>query len=100
MDHAADVGEPSMNLASFRQCMACARAGWFLSLAAALALAGGSAFSAESEVEAQARVLGQAHATVVGLRVQAVPDARSSRSLGPLREGSGVVIGDDGLVLT
>jgi serine protease Do len=38
--------------------------------------------------------------SVVKLTVKTVPDARSARSLGPQREGSGVVIDSSGLVLT
>jgi S1-C subfamily serine protease len=38
--------------------------------------------------------------SVVKLRSRAVPDARSNRTLGPVREGTGVVIDADGLVLT
>jgi S1-C subfamily serine protease len=38
--------------------------------------------------------------SVVKLRSKAVSDARSNRTLGPLREGTGVVIDADGLVLT
>jgi S1-C subfamily serine protease len=38
--------------------------------------------------------------SVVKVRAQAVRDARSSRSLGPEREGTGVVIDSNGLVLT
>ena len=37
---------------------------------------------------------------IVKVSVRAVPDARSNATLGREREGSGVVIGDDGLVLT
>jgi serine protease Do len=37
---------------------------------------------------------------IVKLAVQAVPDARSAATLGREREGSGVVIGDRGLILT
>ena len=37
---------------------------------------------------------------IVKVSTRAVPDARSARSLGNEREGTGVVIGDDGLVLT
>jgi serine protease Do len=37
---------------------------------------------------------------IVKVSARAVPDARSSESLGSEREGSGVVIGDNGLVLT
>ena len=37
---------------------------------------------------------------IVKVSVRAVPDARSNATLGSEREGTGVVIGDDGLVLT
>jgi S1-C subfamily serine protease len=37
---------------------------------------------------------------VVGLQVTAAEDARSAETLGREREGSGVVIGSDGLILT
>ncbi len=39
-------------------------------------------------------------AAIVKLSVQAIPDARSAATLGREREGSGVVIGDRGLILT
>jgi S1-C subfamily serine protease len=55
---------------------------------------------AASELEAQSRALQRASAAVVGLQVQALEDARSAATLGLERQGSGVVIGDDGLVLT
>ena len=53
-----------------------------------------------SAIEAQARALTRANAATIGLRAKAVEDARSVRTLGPVRLGSGVVIGADGLVLT
>ncbi|MGH8622778.1 MAG: hypothetical protein ACRET3_11610, partial [Burkholderiales bacterium] len=37
---------------------------------------------------------------VVKLSIKAVPDARTSDNLGAEREGSGVVFGDKGLILT
>jgi len=37
---------------------------------------------------------------IVKVQARAVPDARSSATLGAEREGTGIVIGDDGLVLT
>jgi S1-C subfamily serine protease len=37
---------------------------------------------------------------VVGVKVKALPNARTNATLGEERTGSGVVIGDDGLVLT
>lgn len=44
--------------------------------------------------------LNRAHEGVVGVLVRAAPGARSAETLGRQRAGSGVVIGDDGLVLT
>ena len=38
--------------------------------------------------------------SVVRVKVKSVPDARSNSTVGPEREGTGVVIGSDGLVLT
>ena len=37
---------------------------------------------------------------IVRCSARAVPDARSSATLGTEREGTGIVIGDDGLILT
>jgi S1-C subfamily serine protease len=83
------------------------RAVWIPALAACLAaLIGLTAARAQTpaaapgSLEAQASVLKRAADSVVGLRANAVEDARSARSLGPKRSGSGVVIGNDGLVLT
>jgi len=50
---------------------------------------GGSGFDAERFFNA-----------IVKVHARAVPDARSSASLGSERDGTGIVIGDDGLVLT
>ena len=44
--------------------------------------------------------LTRANAAVVGVQVKAAQGARSAETLGRERAGSGVVIGDDGLVLT
>ena len=52
------------------------------------------------ERAAQAQALQRAQRSVVGLRTEAVDGAGSSRTLGEKRQGSGVVIGADGLVLT
>lgn len=51
-------------------------------------------------VERQSRALERASEATLGLRVEAVEDARSARTLGRQRSGSGVVINADGLVLT
>jgi S1-C subfamily serine protease len=56
--------------------------------------------AAASELEARSRALQRASAAVVGLQVQALEDARSAATLGRERQGSGVVIADDDLVLT
>ena len=53
-----------------------------------------------ARLEERKAALNRANAAVVGVEVMAVEDARSISSLGRVREGSGVVIGDDGLVLT
>ncbi|MBL8359501.1 MAG: serine protease [Rubrivivax sp.] len=50
--------------------------------------------------DAMTRALQRASDAVVGVLVQAVDDARSASTLGLARQGSGVVISDDGLVLT
>ncbi|MDP3715243.1 MAG: S1C family serine protease, partial [Burkholderiales bacterium] len=53
----------------------------------------GMAHAAESQLTLD-------HFSVVKLTVKAVPDARSSRTLGAQREGTGVVIDSSGLVMT
>jgi S1-C subfamily serine protease len=53
-----------------------------------------------AELRAKTEALARANAAVVGVRVIAVEDARSIAQLGRARQGTGVVIGDDGLVLT
>ena len=55
---------------------------------------------AAPSIEAQSRALERASAAVVGLRTVAVDGARTERTLGRERSGSGVVISADGLVLT
>ena len=49
---------------------------------------------------ARTESLARANAAVVGVQAEAVEDARSIDTLGRRRQGSGVVIGADGLVLT
>ncbi|MBI5716490.1 MAG: serine protease [Burkholderiales bacterium] len=67
-------------------------------------LAGGLAATAAraqaSAIEVQSRALARASDAVVGIRATAVEGARSASTLGREREGSGVVITGDGLVLT
>ncbi|MFN9451475.1 MAG: S1C family serine protease [Rubrivivax sp.] len=48
----------------------------------------------------QLQALERATQSVVAVRSEAVEGARSARTLGPQREGSGVVIGTEGLILT
>ena len=50
--------------------------------------------------QAMLDALTRAHASVVGVRVSVADDARSAETLGQQRAGSGVMIGDDGLILT
>ena len=56
--------------------------------------------AAVARLEAHKEALTRANAAVVGVEVMAVEDARSIATLGRERQGSGVLIGDDGLVLT
>lgn len=59
-----------------------------------------SAPAATSPQQASVDAIARAMQAVVGLQVTAAEDARSAQTLGPEREGSGVVIGADGLILT
>lgn len=68
-----------------------------LLLAAALAPARAAD---EPDTKARQQALERAAAAVVGVQALAVDQARSASTLGRNRLGSGVVIGDDGLVLT
>ncbi len=67
---------------------------------AAVVLAGGLLFAQGAPGMAAERELTVDHLSVVKLTVKAVADARSSNTLGPQREGTGVVIDSSGLVLT
>jgi serine protease Do len=51
-------------------------------------------------VQSDAEALSRAADAVLGVQVEAVDGAYSAATLGPLRQGSGVVIDDQGLVLT
>ena len=67
----------------------------------ALALLAGAAPVAHGAAAAAAeREMTVDQFSVVKISVKAVPDARSARTLGPQREGTGVVIDSSGLVLT
>jgi len=100
-------------LAFQRHASGCGWRRWAPLLAAAAALTVGSARAAEpptdtatqvratlARLEAHKEALARANAAVVGLQVVAVEDARSIATLGKERQGSGVLIGDDGMVLT
>ena len=65
----------------------------------ALALFAGAAPVAQGAAAAD-RELTVDQFSVVKISVKTVPDARSARTLGPQREGTGVVIDSSGLVLT
>jgi serine protease Do len=77
---------------------------WLVSLlsaaASCAALATSPSAGPSTELETQSRALERAANAVVGVQTLAVPDARSNSTLGRLRQGSGVVIAPDGLVLT
>jgi len=79
--------------------------GWLVGLRCCLTLLGAlaAALAAQAQpmdVATQSRLLNRAADAVVGVRAKAVEDARSSRTLGSARQGSGVVIDANGLVLT
>ena len=59
-----------------------------------------AAASAAAEFQAHQVAMRRANAAVVGIETMAVEDARSSENLGRERQGSGVLINADGLVLT
>ena len=65
-----------------------------------LASTGAPTAAPGTELETQSRALQRAANAVVGVQSLALPDARSNSTLGRVRQGSGVVIGSDGLVLT
>jgi serine protease Do len=67
-------------------------------LVLSVCLLGGATLAWAQQPDAQA--LERASDAVVGVLVEAVEDARSANTLGRVRQGSGVVIGNDGLVLT
>lgn len=60
----------------------------------------GAAQPATSPQQASIDAITRAVEAVVGVQVTAAEDARSAETLGREREGSGVVIGADGLILT
>jgi len=77
---------------------------WFSPLvcASVLCFTGAHAATVQPSSGAQGMIdaLNRANAAVVGVRVTAADGARSAESLGQRRSGSGVIIGQDGLILT
>lgn len=73
---------------------------WSCAAAVADAAAVAAPVAATSDIEVQSRALQRASDSVLGLKATAVEGARSGATLGRKREGSGVLIGTDGLVLT
>ncbi len=77
---------------------------WIFALPLAVALAPIQAATAPAaatgSVQSIMDAMTKANAAVVGVKVTAVAGARSARTLGVNRSGSGVVIGSDGLILT
>jgi len=69
-------------------------------LLAFLTFLAATASAAPSPQQAGVDAITRAMEAVVGLQVTAAEDARSAETLGREREGSGVVIGADGLILT
>ncbi len=72
---------------------------WILALSAAF-FGATAALAQPAGTEAQSRALQRASDAVLGVLAMSVDDARSAATLGRARQGSGVVISDDGLVLT
>jgi len=80
--------------------MRCMLLAWLATAFPAGAASPAASAPVSPDIEAQARALARANAAVVGVRAVAVEDARSSENLGRERQGSGVVIDRDGLVVT
>ncbi|MBT9597675.1 MAG: serine protease [Vitreoscilla sp.] len=77
--------------------------GWLRVLTLAAGLGGAWPATAEESLfppGTDARLVARASDAVVGLVSVAVDNANSNATLGPVRQGSGVVIGPNGLVLT
>jgi serine protease Do len=75
---------------------------WMLAISVLLAACTPAAAATERPAEVQSAVaaLERANAAVVGLEVGAIEGARSARTLGEERSGSGVLITADGLIVT
>jgi S1-C subfamily serine protease len=71
-----------------------------MALLAPQAIMAAATAAAPTPLEAQSLALARAVQAVVAVHVEAVDGARTAPTLGLVRSGSGVVIGDDDLVLT
>ena len=72
----------------------------FVSAAMLLALPAQAATVQPSATQVTINALARANASVVGIRVTVAEGARSAETLGQRRNGSGVLIASDGLILT
>jgi S1-C subfamily serine protease len=93
-----DMGSRTLLLFVLRAALACAALAALPSGAGIIRSA--AAPSAPKVDEAQYQRLIEATNAVVGIKVKAIPNARSNETLGAERHGSGVLIGKDGLILT
>lgn len=96
--HAAMAHVSSLSLT--RRCLQALVMLALMAAGAAAAAAEPSDESADPELAAKKVALERAHRATLGVEVEAVADAGSIQTLGRERQGSGVVIGADGLVLT
>jgi serine protease Do len=85
---------------AFTLSLAACLGGESLARAETVADVAGPANAVLARLEERKAALARAGASVVGVEVRALEDARSIATLGHRRAGSGVVIGADGLVLT
>lgn len=74
------------------------RSNFIRSIAAMLALLGSASWS--QGTQATRKPLEQAQSAVVQVTARAIEGASSARTLGVQRQGSGIVVGPDGLILT
>ena len=90
-----------MNASSSRHVYADGRATGWRCAALGIALAFGCSAIVQAAETAPSKIdSDKLYGAIVKVSTRAVPNARSAGSLGKEREGSGVVIGDNGLVLT
>lgn len=73
---------------------------WLFALVLPTAIFAHAATTAPEPIPSRLQAYSKAHAAVVGIRVSVADGAASSETLGREREGSGVVIGKGGMILT